>query len=112
MFLLKYKFSNCFFPSVKENIVESFYKNGIQQNLWNLDDILLLKYKLSNCFFSSVKGNILESFYKNGIHWLKQKDRKAIIMFIKIMLIKNYIKNIFNILNKIIMHIFLLSINI
>ena len=67
---------------------------------------------MSNCFFSSIKGNILESFYENGIYWLKQKDRKAIIMFIKIMLIKEDIKNIFNILNKIIMHIFLLVIDI
>ena len=33
-------------------------------------------------------------------------------MFIKIMLIKKYITNIFNILNQIIMHIFLLSIDI
>ena len=33
-------------------------------------------------------------------------------MFTKIMLIKEYIKNIFNILNKIIMHIFLLVIDI
>ena len=33
-------------------------------------------------------------------------------MFTKIMLIKRYIENIFNILNKIIMHIFLLVIDI
>ena len=33
-------------------------------------------------------------------------------MFIKIMLIKEYIKKIFNILNKITMHIFLLYIDI
>ena len=72
----------------------------------------MLKHKLSNCFFSSVKGNILESFYKNGIYWLKQKDRKAIIMFIKIMLKKEDIKKLFNILNKILRYIFLLFIDI
>ena len=74
--------------------------------------MFLLKCKFSNCFFSSVKGNILESSYKNGIHWPKQKDRKAIIVFIKIMLRKEDIKNIFNILNKILRHIFLLFIDI
>ena len=37
---------------------------------------------------------------------------KAIIMFTKIMLTKEDIKNIFNILNKMIMHIFLLVIDI
>ena len=37
---------------------------------------------------------------------------KAIIMFIKIMLIKNDINNIFNILNKIIINMFLLFIDI
>ena len=68
--------------------------------------MFFLKYKLSNCFFPSVKGNIVESFYKNGIHSPKQKDRIAIIMFIKVMFIKEDIKNIFN------MDIFLLFIDI
>ena len=57
----------------------------------------LLKYKLLNCFFPSVRGNIIESLYKNCVHWPKQKDIRTIIMFIKIMLIKEDIKNIFNI---------------
>ena len=65
-----------------------------------------------NCFFASVRRNIVESLYKNGVHWPKQKYIKAIIMFTKIMLIKKNIKNIFNILNKIIMHIFLFFIDI
>ena len=64
---------------------------------WNLDYTFLLKYKLLNCFFPSVRENIIESRYKNCVHWPKQKDTKAIIMFIKIMLIKEDIKNIFNI---------------
>jgi len=63
-------------------------------------------------FFLSVRRNIEESLYKNGVHWPKQKYIKAIIMFTKIMLIKRYIENIFNILNKILMHIFLLVIDI
>ena len=50
--------------------------------------------------------NIVESLYKYGVHCPKQKYIKVIIMFTKIMLIKEDIKNIFNILNKIIMHIF------
>ena len=52
--------------------------------------------------------NIVESLYKYGVHCPKQKYIKAITMFTKIMLIKEDIKNIFNILHKIIMHIFLL----
>ena len=79
---------------------------------WNLDYIFLLKYKLLNCFFPSVRRNIVESLYKSGVHWPKQKDIKEIIMFIKVMLIKEDIQNIFNILNTIIMHIFLLFIDI
>ena len=54
------------------------------------------------------ESNIVESLYKNGVHCPKRKYMKEIIMFTKIMLIKEDIKNIFNILNKIIMHIFLL----
>ena len=50
---------------------------------------------------------MVESLHKNGVHWPEQKYIKTIIMFIKIMLIKKDIKNIFNNLNKIIMHIFL-----
>ena len=42
----------------------------------------------------------------------KTKDIKEIIMFIKIMLIKKDINNIFNILNKIIINVFLLFIDI
>ena len=56
--------------------------------------------------------NIVESLYKYGVHCPKQKYIKAIIMFTKIMLIKEDIKNIFSILNKILMHIFLLFIDI
>ena len=52
--------------------------------------------------------NIVESLYKYIVHCPKQKYIKEIIMFTKIMLIKEDIKNIFNILHKIIMHIFLL----
>jgi len=63
-------------------------------------------------FFASVRRNIVESLYKNGFHWPNKKYIKAIIMFIKIMLIKEDINNIFNILNKIIIHIFLLFIDI
>ena len=63
-------------------------------------------------FFLSVRRNIVESLDKNGVHWPKQKYIKAIIMFTKIMLIKEDKKNIFDILNKIIMHIFLLVIDI
>ena len=50
-----------------------------------------------NCFFPSVIGNIIESLYKICVHWPKQKDIKQIIMFIKIMLIKEDIRTIFNI---------------
>ena len=57
-------------------------------------------------------SNIVESLYKNGVHCPKRKYIKEIIMFAKIMLIKEDKKNIFNILNKIIMHIFLLVIDI
>ena len=60
-------------------------------------------------FFASVRRNIVESLYKNGFRWPNQKYIKAIIMFIKTMFIKIYI---FNILNKTIIHIFLLSIKI
>ena len=58
------------------------------------------------------RSNIVETLYKNGVHCPKRKYIKAIIMFTKIMLIKEDKKNIFNILNKIIMHIFLLVIDI
>ena len=57
-------------------------------------------------------SNIVESLYKNGVHCPKRKYIKAIILFTKIMLIKEDIKNIFDILNKIIMNIFLLLIDI
>ena len=91
---------------------------------WNIDYILcfnLLKFRIyifvkiqivKLFFFATVRRNIAESLYKNGFHWPKQKYMKAIIMFIKIMLIKKDINNIFNILNKIIMHMFLLFIDI
>ena len=58
------------------------------------------------------QSNIVETLYKNGVHCPKRKYIKAIIMFTKIMLIKEDKKYIFNILNKIIMHIFLLVIDI
>ena len=58
------------------------------------------------------QSTIVETLYKNGVHCPKRKYIKAIIMFTKIMLIKEDINKIFNILNKIIMHIFLLVIDI
>ena len=70
---------------------------------WNIDYIFcfnLLKFRLYiffkiqivKLFFASVRRNIVESLYKNGVHWPKQKYIKAIIMFTKIMLIKEDIK--------------------
>ena len=74
---------------------------------------IFVKIQIVKLFsFASVRRNTIESLYKNGFHWPKQKYMKAIIMFIKIMLIKKYINNIFNILNKIIINMFLLFIDI
>ena len=73
---------------------------------------IFFKIQIVKLFFASVRRNIVESLYINSVNWPKQKYIKAIIMFTKIMLIKEDIKNIFNILNKILMHIFLLFIHV
>ena len=52
-------------------------------NLLNLRLYIFVKIQIVKLFFfRSVRVNVVEYLYKNSVHWPKQKDIKAIIMFI------------------------------